>query len=121
MLQWRHESGSEHRACAPSCARFAGLKGCRGAPAGAPDRANNRSTWLRSTNGFYGGKIDAIVADGHRLEGAYFTTTQITNTLTTVYNSEPDTHSAFVGETRIGLDGESHVGRHRGTFAPWAR
>ncbi|MEG8053515.1 TonB-dependent receptor [Sphingomonas aerolata] len=81
--------------------------------------ANNRSTLQRSNSPFYGGKIDAIITDGHRLEGTYFNTTQITNTVTSVYDSSTNTRGAFVGGSRIRSGGANYVGRYTGTFAPW--
>jgi len=81
--------------------------------------ANNRSTLQRSNSPFYGGKIDAIITDGHRLEGTYFNTTQITNTVTSVYDSNTNTRGAFVGGSRIRSGGANYVGRYTGTFAPW--
>ncbi|CAN5364758.1 TonB-dependent receptor [soil metagenome] len=81
--------------------------------------AGNRSTRQRTTSPFYGGKIDAIITDGHRLEGTYFNTTQITNTNTTIYNSDTNERGASVGGSRIRAGGENYVGRYTGTFAPW--
>ena len=86
---------------------------------GAANPANNRSTRQRTTSPFYGGKIDAIIADGHRLEGTYFNTTQITNTVTSAYNSDTNARGAFVGGSQIRSGGENYVGRYTGTFAPW--
>jgi len=86
---------------------------------GAANPANNRSTRQRTTSPFYGGKLDAIITDGHRLEGTYFNTTQITNTITSVYNSDTNSRGRFVGGSQVRSGGENYVGRYTGTFAPW--
>lgn len=80
---------------------------------------NNRNTQQRTTSPFYGGKLDAILFEGHRLEGTYFNTTQITNTYQTVYNSDTNERGRFTGGSRIRSGGENYVGRYTGTFAPW--
>lgn len=87
--------------------------------AGVLTPANNRSTLQRTTSPFYGGKLDAILFEGHRLEGTYFNTTQLTNTFTTVYNSDTNQRGRFTGGSNVRSGGENYVGRYTGTFAPW--
>ncbi|WP_235532893.1 carboxypeptidase regulatory-like domain-containing protein [Sphingomonas sp. Leaf412] len=91
----------------------------RNGTVGAVNPANNRMTQQRTTSPFYGGKIDAILFEGHRLEGTYFNTTQETQTYTTVYNSDTNARGAFTGGSTIRSGGENYVGRYTGTFAPW--
>ncbi|MBM6577800.1 TonB-dependent receptor [Microvirga sp. SRT01] len=80
---------------------------------------NNRNTQQRTTSPFWGGKLDAILFEGHRLEGTYFNTTQTTNTYQTIYNSDTNERGLFTGGSNVRSGGENYVGRYTGTFAPW--
>ena len=94
-------------------------------------RRENQST--RSP--FFGGKIDAIITDGHRLEFTYFDSTQKTTrnsyglldsngrAYNTVRAANPSTGAPVVGgyqNTVIErLGGENYVGRYTGQFTDW--
>ena len=79
---------------------------------------------------FYGGKIDAVIVDGQRLEFTYFNTssTQTTNSFNVVdenggaYDSRVD-RFARTGTYRGGgvslFGGENYVGRYTGQFTDW--
>ena len=86
---------------------------------GAANVANNRQTVDRNTSPFFGGKLDAVIVDGQRLEFTYFDSTSITNRRTYVFNTDTNTAGRFVSGTNIRAGGENYVGRYTGTFAPW--
>lgn len=83
------------------------------------------------TSPVYGGKIDAIPFDGHRLEFTYFNTTGTTRldtyAITDVagggYDSRVDTAGPVIGRytsTILEKDGgENYVGRYTGQFTDW--
>ncbi len=79
---------------------------------------------------FYGGKIDAVIVDGQRLEFTYFNTESVTRndtfgngtfTLASGNRFNPNTNSigryASTNVTRSG--GENYVGRYTGSFTDW--
>lgn len=79
---------------------------------------------------FYGGKLDAVIIDGQRLEATYFQTQSETVTDTFGNGSftlasgnryNPNTNNpgryASTNITRVG--GENYVGRYTGTFTDW--
>ncbi|KQR82174.1 TonB-dependent receptor [Sphingomonas sp. Leaf343] len=80
---------------------------------------------------FYGGKVDAVIVDGQRLEFTYFNTNDrtVTNRFNVVdaqgggYDSRVDPAGprtgSFAGQG-VGLGGgESYVGRYTGQFTDW--
>ena len=86
---------------------------------GAANVANNRQVRDRNTSPFFGGKIDAVIVDGQRLEFTYFNSTAETNRRTYAFNTDTDVAGRFVSGTNIRAGGENYVGRYTGTFAPW--
>ena len=79
---------------------------------------------------FYGGKLDAVIIDGQRLEATYFQTSSMTTTNTYGNGSftlasggryNPNTNQpgryASTAVSRVG--GENYVGRYTGTFTDW--
>ncbi|MBM3928211.1 MAG: TonB-dependent receptor, partial [Sphingomonadales bacterium] len=85
----------------------------------------------RNSSPFFGGKLDFIIADGHRLEGTYFRNAQ---TAVTQYDAfaasvNPDpTVNTPVGSLAIGAPigtlisksgGDNFVGTYTGQFTPW--
>ena len=74
---------------------------------------NNRSP-------FYGGKIDAIITDGHRLEGTYWNTSNLTfrNTYNG-YNVVTNQPGTYASSTVFRDGGENYVIRYTGTFTKW--
>lgn len=81
--------------------------------------ANNRSTRQYTNSPFYGGKLDGIITDGHRVELTYFNSTGETDNVTRLYNSDTNERRGFVSRTTGLSGGENYVGRYTGTFAPW--
>jgi len=88
--------------------------------------------YTRSTTNspFYGGKIDAVIVDGQRLEFTYFNTESVTRSdtfgngtfsLASGRRFNPNTNAlggyASTNVTRSG--GENYVGRYTGTFTDW--
>lgn len=84
----------------------------------------------RSTKPFYGGKIDAVIVDGQRLEATYFNTTS--STIRNVYGTSiyslasgdrynPNTNAPgrYASSTVFRSGGENYVFRYTGTFTDW--
>jgi len=88
-------------------------------------------TETRNTSPFFGGKIDAVIIDGQRLEGTYFRTKQ--RTISNIYNVVDAAGGAYDSRTdpagprrgsfsgqNVNLGGgESYVGRYTGQFTNW--
>ncbi len=89
-----------------------------------------RRTVDKFTSPFYGGKIDAVIVDGQRLEFTYFNSTQ-TRTLNSfnvvdgfggTYDSRVDAVARtgrYQGTQVIQGGGENYVGRYTGQFTNW--
>lgn len=85
----------------------------------------------RNTSPFYGGKVDAVIVDGQRLEFTYFNTSSVTtrNTFGTSavgtlanggrYNPNTNNPGAYASTTVFRSGGENYVGRYTGTFTDW--
>jgi len=86
---------------------------------GAATAANNRQTRDRSRSPFYGGKLDAVIVDGQRLEFTYFNSTATTARRSFVFNTDTNQTGRFVSGSNLRTGGENYVGRYTGTFAPW--
>lgn len=76
-------------------------------------------TTTTNSSPFFGGKLDAIIADGHRLEGTYFR-----NASTTKYRYDrfsPTTRQLGVatGNAVAKSGGDNFVGTYTGQFADW--
>jgi hypothetical protein len=76
---------------------------------------------LTSTNSspFFGGKIDAIIADGHRLEGTYFRNAQTILTRYDAFDGVTGKIGAPVGMVRRKSGGDNFVGTYTGQFSKW--
>jgi hypothetical protein len=80
----------------------------------------------RNRSPFYGAKIDAIITDGHRVEGTYFntsskTTRTIFGTVASglTYNPATNNRGNFDSQTVFRTGGENYALRYTGVFAPW--
>jgi hypothetical protein len=84
----------------------------------------------RTSSPFFGGKIDAVIVDGQRLEGTYFRTNGVTRRDifgTSVYslasgqryNVNTNSPGGYVSSTIFRSGGENYVGRYTGTFTNW--
>lgn len=84
----------------------------------------------RNRSPFYGGKLDAVIVDGQRLEFTYFNTSGTTQrdtfgtslyTLASGQRYNPNTNApgGYASSTVFGSGGENYVGRYTGTFTDW--
>jgi len=84
----------------------------------------------RNDSPFYGGKIDAVIVDGQRLEATYWNTSGVTTrdiygtsvyTLASGqrYNLNTNNPGAYNSTTIFRTGGENYVGRYTGTFTNW--
>jgi hypothetical protein len=92
--------------------------------------AGNQYIQDKNTSPFWGGKIDAVIVDGQRLEATYFNTSNVTtrNTYGTAnftlasgqrYNPNTNDPGAYRSSTVFRLGGENYVFRYTGTFTDW--
>ncbi len=80
----------------------------------------------RQSSPYYGGKLDVIITDGHRLEGTFFDTRNeikrdIFGTAASGRRYNPGTNDpgAYASSTIFRLGGINYVGRYTGTFTDW--
>ena len=89
-----------------------------------------RRTLDRNTSPFFGGKIDAVIVDGQRLEFTYFNSEQkrvlnsfnVVDELGGAYDSRVDRAArtgTYQGTQVIRQGGENYVGRYTGQFTNW--
>ena len=80
--------------------------------------SNQRLT--RSTDSpFYGGKLDFIITDGHRLEGTYFNNSQTNYTDYAAVDPASGAIGADLGTLVQKFGGDNFVGRYTGQFTDW--
>lgn len=118
-----------------------GVNGCATnpqfcAPFPGPAAANlalTGTSYARTTQSspFYGGKIDAVIVDGQRLEFTYFNTSATVRTDTfgnatsgTIasgnrYNLNTNAPGRYNSTNVVRRGGENYVGRYTGTFTNW--
>ncbi len=102
-----------------------------------PANANQRSILTgtqyvrdRSRSPFYGGKIDAVIVDGQRLEFTYFDTSAVTTRDIFGTTSQPalggrrfntvtNDPGTYAGGVLYEIGGENYVGRYTGSFTEW--
>lgn len=96
-----------------------------------PFSTGNVRTTTRTSSPFFGGKIDAVIVDGQRLEFTYFNTKQtryddnfaVVDANGGTYDSRTDPAGAFTGPYRatsvILSGGENYVARYTGQFTKW--
>lgn len=76
-------------------------------------------TTTRSDSPFFGGKVDLVITDGHRLEGTYFRDRQVQRTSYQAYDVEDDV-LGDIGGTVIGeTGGDNFIGTYTGQFTNW--
>lgn len=84
----------------------------------------------RSDSPFYGGKLDAVIVDGQRLEATYWNTSSLTtrdifgtSTYSLAsgqrYNLNTNNPGGYVSTTLFRAGGENYVLRYTGTFTNW--
>ncbi len=117
-----------------------GANACTSNPTMCRDFANLRAAnlttagtqYIRDSNNspFYGGKLDAVIIDGHRLEATYFNTSGETTrdtygtslyTLASGQRYNPNTNApgGYASSTVFRSGGENYVFRYTGTFTNW--
>lgn len=76
---------------------------------------------LTQTNNspFFGGKLDFIIADGHRLEGTYFRNAQTVKTNYDAYLPATGAIGTTLGTTISKSGGDNFVGTYTGQFTNW--
>jgi hypothetical protein len=67
---------------------------------------------------FFGGKVDVIIADGHRLEGTYFRNARTFRTRYDAFSVASGV-GGYVGSTVEKSGGDNFVGTYTGQFTPW--
>jgi hypothetical protein len=68
---------------------------------------------------FFGGKIDAIIADGHRLEGTFFRNANKSVTRYDAFNGVTNEVGAPLGQIIDKSGGNNFVGTYTGQFTNW--
>jgi len=83
-------------------------------------QSNSFRTVTETDSPFYGGKVDFVIADGHRLEGTYFSDKQ---TQTTDYlaasNTTGDLTGQLLGTVVNKYGGDNFIGTYTGQFTDW--
>ena len=106
------------------CADFADLRDANLAIAGT------QFIDQRNSSPFYGGKLDAVIVDGQRLEATYFNTKGTTNrdvygtglfSLASGLRYNPNTNDrgGYASSLALRSGGENYVFRYTGTFTDW--
>jgi len=68
---------------------------------------------------FFGGKIDAVIADGHRLEGTYFRNAQTFTSSYDAFDAATGQYGARTGRVIEKQGGDNFVGTYTGQFTNW--
>jgi hypothetical protein len=79
----------------------------------------NRFVDQNNDSPFWGGKIDGIIADGHRLEFTYFDTSNTNNIVNLQYDPTTNSRTLYQSGLTNKLGGRNYVGRYTGTFTDW--
>jgi len=85
------------------------------------DGSSTARNYVDQTNDspFWGGKIDGIIADGHRVEFTYFDTKSTTDLTNLRYNPTTNVRDLFRSSSVERYGGTNYVGRYTGTFSEW--
>lgn len=68
---------------------------------------------------FFGGKLDAVIADGHRLEGTYFRNASKNVTRYDAFDGATGAIGGYIGSLVETAGGDNFVGTYTGQFAKW--
>lgn len=113
------------------CTPYPGPAGVSGTVAAPINFGLQGTGYSITTNNspFYGGKIDAVIVDGQRLEFTYFNTESLSTvdtygtSLWTVtggrYNPVTNDPGRYTSTSLQRAGGENYVGRYTGTFTEW--
>ncbi len=80
---------------------------------------NDRRTTTINRSPFFGGKIDAVIADGHRLEGTYFRNAQTNEISYDAFNETTGQYGARTGRLIQKFGGDNFIGTYTGQFTNW--
>ncbi|MEZ0495340.1 TonB-dependent receptor domain-containing protein [Sphingomonas sp. IW22] len=80
---------------------------------------SNQQITRRSNSPFFGGKIDAIITDGHRLEGTYFRNKRTDEYSYYRYNPTSDELGGYIGTAVDEQGGDNFVATYTGQFTDW--
>ena len=78
-----------------------------------------RRTSTSSNSPFFGAKIDAVIADGHRIEGTYFRDKQTQISRYTAYDAATDTFTGSQGAIKNKFGGDNFIVTYTGQFTDW--
>lgn len=98
---------------------FYGIANFRNIQTGDGGTTSGTYQFASTRSPFFGGKIDAVVVDGQRLEFTIFDTGSETNYENYNYNSATNAISTYKGGSKQLDGGLNYVGRYTGTFAKW--
>jgi hypothetical protein len=73
----------------------------------------------KNSSPFFGGKLDFIIADGHRLEGTYFRNAQKATTIYERFDPTTFAVGATSGSLVTKAGGDNFVGSYTGQFTDW--
>ncbi len=80
---------------------------------------SNQQVTRKSSSPFFGAKIDAIITDGHRIEGTYFRNRRTDEYTYYNYNPTTDTYGSYVGTALDREGGDNFVATYTGQFTNW--
>ncbi|WP_299309214.1 TonB-dependent receptor [uncultured Croceicoccus sp.] len=78
-----------------------------------------RTTTIRDDSPFFGGKLDFVIADGHRLEGTYFRDKVTRDIIYTGFDTENMVDGEVQGGLRQEFGGDNFIGTYSGQFTDW--
>ncbi len=76
-------------------------------------------TRVMTDDPFYGGKVDFLITDDHRLEFTYFKDEQEQTTETTTFNPSTGQLVTTAGESVFKFGGENWIARYTGVWTDW--
>ena len=98
---------------------FYGLFGPRYLETGDTSITGRSRLRTTSSSPFWGGKIDAVITEGHRLEFTLFSDEQTQKTRYTRYNATTETIGSIRGNVINKFGGRNYIGTYTGQFTDW--
>ncbi|MGV3554517.1 MAG: TonB-dependent receptor [Croceibacterium sp.] len=98
---------------------FYALYNPRSVKTGDTSASNKWRLETETTSPFFGGKVDFVIADGHRLEGTYFRDAQTQRTAYIDYDPVADTLGGNRGDVVNKYGGDNFIGTYTGQFTDW--
>lgn len=98
---------------------FYGIYNHRNVESAGGSATANRYDVTKTTDPFWGGKLDFVPFDGHRFEATYFNSEGTQRTSSYNYNPETDVVSDFISSSDLEYGSENYVGRYTGNFTDW--